>query len=145
TTFEDGQFKISKPSKIISKSNDLYDYDLSNLPSYLEYGTLTQDTYNNTLEFINNNQNKQIKIYFDDNILENRYKIYLENDVIIIYKNDTYTSTRKLDTYITYKLEGYNILEYIDGEFDNTVLAFFWIIPVLLAGGLIYLLIKRKE
>src|SRR5690606_4664028 len=106
------------------------------------------------LEFINNNQNKQIKIYFDDNILENRYKIYLENDVIIInndteviriYKNDTYTSTRNLDTDITYKLEGYNILEYIDGEFDNTVLAFFWIIPVLLAGGLIYLLIKRKE
>ena len=30
----DGQF-TSKPSKIISKSNDLYDYDLSNLPNIL--------------------------------------------------------------------------------------------------------------
>src|SRR5690606_10676655 len=88
TTVVDGQFIISKPTKIISKSNDLYEYDLSNLPSYLEYGTLSQDTYNNTLELINNNQNKQIKIFFDDNIQESRYNIYLQNDVIII-NNDT--------------------------------------------------------
>ena len=38
-----------------------------------------------------------------------------------------------------------SIIGDIDGEFDNTVLAFFWIIPVLLVGGLIYLLLKRKE
>lgn len=154
TTVVDGQFKISKPTKIISKSNDLYDYDLSTLPNYLEYGTLTTGTYDNILEFIDINQNKQIKLFFNDNIQESRYNAYLENDTIIInndteviriYNNDTYTSTRNLDTDITYKLEGYNILEYIDGEFDNTVLAFFWIIPVLLTGGLIYLLLKRKE
>lgn len=154
TTVVDGQFKISKPTKIISKSNDLYDYDLSTLPNYLEYGTLPTGTYDNILEFIDNNQNKQIKLFFNDNIQESRYNTYLENDTIIInndseviriYNNDTYTSTRNLDTDITYKLEGYNILEYIDGEFDNTVLAFFWIIPVLLVGGLIYLLLKRKE
>ena len=154
TTVVDGQFKISKPTKIISKSNDLYDYDLSTLPNYLEYGTLPQGTYDNVIEFINNNQNKQIKLFFNDNIQESRYNTYLENDTIIInndseviriYNNDTYTSTRNLDTDITYKLEGYNILGYIDGEFDNTVLAFFWIIPVLLVGGLIYLLLKRKE
>lgn len=121
---------------------------------YAEYGTLTTGTYENILEFIDNNQNKQIKLFFNDNIQESRYNIYLENDTIIInndteiiriYNNDTYTSTLNLDTDITYKLEGYNILEYIDGEFDNTVLAFFWIIPVLLVGGLIYLLLKRKE
>jgi len=154
TTVEDGQFNISKPTKIISKSNDLYEYDLSNLPSYLEYGTLPQGTYDNVIEFNNNNQNKQIKLFFDDNIQESRYDIYLENNTIVInneteviriYNDDTYTSTRNLDTDITYKLEGYNILDYIDGKFDNTVLAFFWIIPVLLAGGLIYLLLKRKE
>ncbi len=154
TTVTDGQFTISKPTKIISKSNDLYEYDLSTLPKYLEYGTLSQDTYNNTLELINNNQNKQIKIFFDDNIQESRYNIYLENDVIIInndteviriYNDNTYTSTRNLDTDITYKLEGYNIIGYIDGKFDNTVLAFFWVIPALLVGGLIYLLLKRKE
>src|SRR5690554_2829576 len=154
TTVVDGQFIISKPTKIISKSNDLYDYDISTLSNYLEYGTLSQDTYNNTLELINNNQNKQIKIFFDDNILESRYNVYLENDTIIInnateviriYNDNTYTSTRNLDTDITYKLEGYNILEYIDGKFDNTVLAFFWVIPALLAGGLIYLALKRKE
>jgi len=154
TTVVDGQFIISKPTKIISKSNDLYDYDLSNLPSYLEYGTLSQDTYTNILEFIDNNQNKQIKIFFDDNILESRYNVYLENDTIIInnnseviriYNDNTYTSTRNLDTDITYKLEGYNIIGYIDGKFDNTVLAFFWVIPALLVGGLIYLLLKRKE
>ncbi len=154
TTVTDGQFTISKPTKIISKSNDLYDYDLFNLPSYIEYGNLPQGTYNNVIEFINNNQNKQIKIFFDDNIQESRYNIYLENDVIIInndteviriYNDNTYTSTRNLDTDITYKLEGYNIIGYIDGKFDNTVLAFFWVIPVLLVGGLIFLLIKRKE
>jgi len=154
TTVVDGQFKISKPTKIISKSNNLYDYDLFTLPNYLEYGTLSQDTYNNTLEFINNNQNKQIKIFFDDSIQESRYNIYLENDTIIInndteviriYNNDTYTSTRNLNINIIYKLEGYNILDYIDGKFDNTVLAFFWVIPALLAGGLIYLALKRKE
>ena len=154
TTVEDGQFIISKPTKIISKSNDLYDYDISTLPNYLEYGTLSPDTYNNTLELINNNQNKQIKIFFDDNIQNSRYNIYLENDVIIInndteviriYNDNTYTSTRNLDTDITYKLEGYNIIGYIDGKFDNTVLAFFWVIPALLVGGLIYLLLKRKE
>ncbi len=154
TTVVDGQFIISKPTKIISKSNDLFEYDLSNLPNYLEYGTLSQDTYNNTLELINNNQNKQIKIFFDDNIQESRYYIYLESDVIIInndteviriYNDNTYTSTRNLDTDITYKLEGYNIIDYIDGKFDNTVLAFFWVIPALLVGGLIYLLLKRKE
>src|SRR5690606_26797795 len=66
TTVVDGQFIISKPTKIISKSNDLYDYDLSNLPSYLEYGTLPQGTYENILEFINDNQNKDVKIYYDD-------------------------------------------------------------------------------
>ena len=155
TTVEDGQFNISKPTKIISKSNNLYEYDLSNLPNYLEYGILTQDTYNNTLELINNNQNKQIKIFFDDNIQDSRYNIYLENDVIIIINNDTeviriyndnsYTSTRNLDTNITYKLEGYHVIDYIDGKFDNTVLAFFWVIPTLLVGGLIYLMLKRKE
>ena len=154
TTVTDGQFIISKPTKIISKSNDLYDYDISTLPNYLEYGTLSQDTYNNTLELINNNQNKQIKIFFDENIQESRYNIYLENDTIIInndtevisiYSDNTYTSTRNLDTNITYKLEGYHILDYIDGKFDNTVLAFFWVIPALLVGGLIYLLLKRKE
>lgn len=154
TTVEDGQFKISKPTKIISKSNDLYDYDLSTLPNYFEYGTLPQGTYDNVIEFINNNQNKQIKLFFNDNIQESRYNTYLENDTIIInndteviriYNNDTYTSTRNLDTDITYKLEGYNIIGYIDGKFDNTVLAFFWVIPVLLVGGLIYLLLKRKE
>ncbi len=153
-TVTDGQFNISKPTKIISKSNDLYEYDLSTLPKYLEYGTLSQDTYNNTLELINNNQYKQIKIFFDDNIQESRYNIYLESDVIIInndteviriYNDNTYTSTRNLDTDITYKLEGDNILEYIDGKFDNTVLVFFWVIPALLVGGLIYLLLKRKE
>lgn len=154
TTVVDEQFKISKPTKIISKSNDLYDYDLSTLPNYLEYGSLLQGTYDNILEFIDNNQNKQTKLFFNDNIQESRYNTYLENDTIIInndseviriYNNDTYTSTRNLDTDITYKLEGYNILGYIDGEFDNTVLAFFWIIPVLLVAGLIYLLLKRKE
>lgn len=154
TTVVDGQFNISKPTKIISKSNDLYDYDLSNLPSYLEYGSLPQGTYDNVIEFNNNNRNKQIKLFFDDNIQESRYDIYLENNTIVInneteviriYNDDTYTSTRNLDTDITYKLEGYHILEYIDGKFDNRVLAFFWIIPVLLAGGLIYLLLKRKE
>lgn len=154
TTVEDGQFNISKPTKIISKSNDLYDYDLSNLPSYLEYGTLPQGTYDNVLEFNDNNQNKQLKLFLDDNIQESRYNIYLENNIIVInndtevisiYNDDTYTSRKNLDTDITYKLEGYNILDYIDGKFDNTVLAFFWIIPVLLAGGLIYLLLKRKE
>jgi hypothetical protein len=148
TTVVDNQFVISKPTKIISKSNDLYDYDISTLPNYLEYGTLSQDTYNNTLELINNNQNKQIKIFFDDNIQDSRYNIYLENDVIIInndteviriYNDNSYTSTRNLDTDITYKLEGYHIIDYIDGKFDNTVLEFF------LAGGLIYLLLKRKE
>ena len=122
--------------------------------NYAEFGTLTTGTYDNILEFIDNNQNKQIKLFFNDNIQESRYNTYLENGTIIInndseviriYNNDTYTSTRNLDTDITYKLEGYNILEYIDGEFDNTVLAFFWIIPVLLVGGLIYLLLKRKE
>src|SRR5690606_9577404 len=140
TTFEDGQFIISKPTKIISKSNDLYDYDLSTLPNYLEYGTLPQETYDNILDFINDNQNKDVKIYYNDIIQEHRFKTYLENGTILlsndtefitIYENDTYTSTLNLDTDITYKLEGYNILEYIDGEFDNTVLAFFWIIPVL--------------
>lgn len=154
TTVTDGQFTISKPTKIISKSNDLYDYDLTNLPSYLEYGTLSQDTYNNTLEFNNNNQNKQIKLFFDDNIQDSRYNIYLENniitinndsEVISIYNDNTYTSTRNLDTNITYKLEGYHVIDYIDGKFDNTVLAFFWVIPALLVGGLIYLLLKRKE
>jgi hypothetical protein len=155
TTVVDNQFKISKPTKIISKSNDLYEYDLSNLPSYLEYGTLPAGTYDNALEFINNNQNKEIKIFFDDNIQEDRYNTYLENDTIIIsndtefiriYNNNTYTSIRNLDTNITYKLEGYNIIDYIDGEFDNTVLAFFWVIPILLVGGLFYLLLtKRKE
>lgn len=155
TTVVDNQFNISKPTKIISKSNDLYDYDIYNLPSYLEYGSLPTETYSDSLEFINNNQNKEIKIFFNDIIQENRYKIYLENDIIIIsndtefiriYNDDTYTSTRNLDTNITYKLEGYNIIDYIDGEFDNTVFAFFWIIPVLLVGGLFYLLIsKRKE
>ena len=154
TTVVDEQFVISKPTKIVSKSNDLYEYDLSNLPSYLEYGSLSQDTYNNTLELINNNQNKQIKIFFDDNIQDSRYNIYLENDVIIInndteviriYNDNSYTSTRNLDTGITYKLEGYHIIDYIDGKFDNTVLAFFWVIPALLVGGLIYLSLKRKE
>ena len=154
TTVTDGQFEISKPTKIISKSNDLYDYDISTLPNYLEYGTLSQDTYNNTLEFIDNNQNKQIKLFFNENIQESRYNIYLENDTVIInnateviriYNDNTYTSTRNLDTDITYKLEGYHILEYIDGKFDNTVLAFFWVIPALLVGGLIYLALKRKE
>lgn len=154
TTVTDGQFNITKPTKIISKSNDLYEYDLFNLPNYLEYGTLSQDTYNNILELINNNQNKQIKIFFDDNIQDSRYNIYLENDVIIInndteviriYNDNSYTSTRNLDTDITYKLEGYHIIDYIDGKFDNTVLAFFWVIPALLVGGLIYLLLKRKE
>ena len=154
TTVEDGQFIISKPTKIISKSNDLYEYDISTLPNYLEYGSLSQDTYNNTLELINNNQNKQIKIFFDDNIQDSRYNIYLENNIIIInndtevisiYSDNTYTSTRNLDTNITYKLEGYHIIDYIDGKFDNTVLAFFWVIPALLVGGLIYLLLKRKE
>ena len=154
TTVTDGQFNISKPTKIISKSNDLYDYDISTLPNYLEYGTLTQDTYNNTLELINNNQNKQIKIFFDGKKQDGRYNIYLENDVIIInndteviriYNDNSYTSTRNLDTDLTYKLEGYNIIGYIDGRFDNTVLAFFWVIPVLLVGGLIYLALKRKE
>ena len=122
--------------------------------NYAEFGTLTTGTYDNILEFIDNNQNKQIKLFFNDNIQESRYNTYLENDTIIInndseviriYSNDTYTSTLNLDTDITYKLEGYNILEYIDGKFDNTVLAFFWILPVLLVGGLIYLLLKRKE
>lgn len=154
TTVVDEQFKISKPTKIISKSNDLYDYDLSTLPNYLEYGTLPQGTYENILEFINDNQNKDVKIYYNDIIQEHRFNTYLENSSILlsndtefitIYEDDTYTSTLNLDTDITYKLEGYNILEYIDGEFDNTVLAFFWIIPVLLVGGLIYLLLKRKE
>lgn len=154
TTVVDGQFVISKPSKIISKSNDLYGYDLSNLPSYIEYGSLPQGTYDNVLEFNNNNQNKQIKLFFDDNIQNSRYNVYLENNTIIIsndteviriFNDDTYTSTKNLDTNITYKLEGYHITDYIDGKFDNRVLAFFWIIPVLLAGGLIYLLIKRKE
>jgi len=154
TTVVDGQFVISKPSKIISKSNDLYDYDLSNLPSYLEYGSLPEGTYDNVLEFINNNQNKQLKLFLDDNIQESRYNIYLENniitisndtEVISIYNDNTYTSTKNLDTDITYKLEGYHILDYIDGKFDNTVLAFFWVIPALLVGGLIYLLLKRKE
>src|SRR5690606_10002283 len=154
TTFEDGNFKISKPTKIISKSNDLYDYDLSTLPYYLEYGNLPTGTYDNILEFIDNNQNKQIKLFFNDNIQESRYNTYLENDTIIInndsediriYNNDTYTSTRNLDTDITYKLEGYHIIGYIDGKIDNTVLAFFWIIPVLIVGGIIYLLLKRKE
>ena len=154
TTVEDGQFIISKPTKIISKSNDLYEYDISTLPNYLEYGSLSQDTYNNTLELINNNQNKQIKLFFDDNIQESRYNLYLENDIITInndtevisiYSDNTYTSTRNLDTNITYKLEGYHIIDYIDGKFDNTVLAFFWVIPALLVGGLIYLLLKRKE
>ena len=154
TTVVDGQFVISKPTKIISKSNDLYDYDISTLPNYLEYGTLSQDTYNNTLELINNNQNKQIKIFYDDNIQKDRYNIYLENDTIIInndteviriYNDNTYTSTRNLDTDITYKLEGYHVIDYIDGKFDNTVLAFFWVIPALLVGGLIYLALKRKE
>lgn len=122
--------------------------------NYAEYGTLPQGTYDNVIEFINNNQNKQIKLFFNDNIQESRYNTYLENDTIIInndseviriYNNDTYTSTRNLDIDITYKLVGYHIIDYIDGEFDNTVLAFFWIIPVLLVGGLIYLLLKRKE
>lgn len=127
---------------------------IDTVDNYAEYGTLPIGTYDNILEFINNNQNKQIKIFFDDNIQESRYNIYLENDTIIInndieviriYNDDTYTSTLNLDTNITYKLEGYHIIEYIDGKFDNTVLAFFWIIPVLLAGGLFYLLLKRKE
>ncbi len=122
--------------------------------NYAEYGTLTTGTYDNILEFIDNNQNKQIKLFFNDNKQESRYNTYLENDTIIInndseviriYNNDTYTSTRNLDTDITYKLEGYHIIGYIDGKFDNTILAFFWIIPVLLVGGLIYLLLKRNE
>jgi len=155
TTVVDGQFEISKPTKIISKSNDLYDKDLSYLlPGYTEYGTLTTGTYDNVIEFNDNNQNKQIKLFFDDNIQDSRYNIYLENNTIVInndteviriYNDNTYTSTKNLDTDITYKLEGYHILEYIDGKFDNTVLAFFWILPALLVGGLIYLLLKRKE
>ena len=153
-TVVDGQFNISKPSKIISKSNDLYDGDLSNLSGYLEYGSLPQGTYDNVIEFNNSNQNKQIKLFFDDTKQKSRYNIYLENDTIIInndteviriYNDNTYTSTRNLDTNITYKLEGYHVIDYIDGKFDNTVLAFFWVIPALLVGGLIYLLLKRKE
>lgn len=153
TTVTDGQFEISKPTKIISKSNDLYDKDLY-LPGSFEYGTLQQGTYNNVIDFINNNQNEQIKIFYDDNIQKSRYNIYLENNIITInnatevikiFNDDTYISTKNLDTNITYKLEGYHILEYIDGKFDNTVLAFFWVIPALLVGGLIYLLLKRKE
>lgn len=152
TTVVDRQFKISKPTTIITYN--LYNYDLSTLPDYFEYGSLAQGTYDNVLEFNDNNQKKQIKLFFDDNIQDSRYNIYLENNTIVInndteviriYNDNTYTSTRNLDTDITYKLEGYNIIGYIDGKFDNTVLAFFWVIPALLVGGLIYLLLKRKE
>src|SRR5690606_17257615 len=83
TTVVDGQFKISKPTKIISKNNDLYDYDLSTLPNYLEYGTLPTGTYDNILEFIDNNQNKQIKLFFNNNIKESRYNTNIENYTII--------------------------------------------------------------
>ena len=151
TTVEDGEFIISKPTKIITYSNiPPIDYDLS---SYVEYGTLEEDTYTNLLSFISDNSNKDIKIFLNDTIFPHRYKTIVlddkiiisskDNEFITIYPDDTYISTHNLE--ITYTLEGYKAIDYTDGKFDNTVLAFFWVIPALLVGGLIYLLLKRKE
>ena len=120
----------------------------------MEYGTLEEDTYTNLLSFISNNSNEDIKIFLNDTIFNHRYKTTVLDDKIIIsndkefitiYPDDTYTSTQILEE-TTYKLEGYHVISYIDGKFNNIVLAFFWIIPILLIGGLLYLLIgNRKE
>lgn len=150
TTVEDGEFIISKPTKIISYSNTPpTNYDL---PPYIEYGTLEEDTYTNLLSFISNNSNEEIKIFLNDTIFPHRYKttvlddkIIISNDIeiITIYPDDTYTSTQILEE-ATYTLEGYHVISYTDGKFNNIVLAFFWIIPILLVGSLFYLLLNKK-
>lgn len=120
---------------------------------YAEYGTLEENTYTNLLTFISNNSNEDIKIFLNDTIIKVRYKttvlddkiiISNDNEFITIYSNDTYTSTQILEEETTYKLEGYHVISYIDGKFNNIILTFFWLIPLLLVGGLFYLLFNKK-
>ena len=135
TTVVDNEFVISKPTKIVSASNNLYNYDINTLPPYFEYGALSDDTYTNLEQLIIENNGNKIKLFINDEIQPILYDIIQEDNTIsitngideciTIYSDNTYTSTNSLLENTTYKVEGKEIIEYIDGKFDNNVLAFF--------------------
>lgn len=155
TTVVDNEFVISKPTKIVSASNNLYNYDINTLPPYFEYGALSDDTYTNLEQLIIENNGNKIKLFINDEIQPILYDIIQEDNTIsitngideciTIYSDNTYTSTNSLLENTTYKVEGKEIIEYIDGKFNNNVLAFLWIIPILLVGGLMYFLIGKRK
>jgi len=117
-------------------------------------GTLTAGTYTTLQSFINDTEDGRIKLYRNDvidplrhTITQNTGYISIENvndEIVRIYPDDTYTSENSA-VGITYKLESYTIDSYIDGDFDNTVLAFLWIIPILLVGGFFFIIFSHRK
>jgi len=128
--------------------------DYGSIYDNITLGTLTAGTYTTLQTFINDTEDGRIKLYRNDvidplrhTITQNTGYISIENvndEIVRIYPDDTYTSENSA-VGITYKLESYTIDSYIDGDFDNTVLAFLWIIPILLVGGFFFIIFSHRK
>jgi hypothetical protein len=122
----------------------------------LTLGTATATTYTSLQQLILDNDDKDFKLYRDDVIDETRYRLTQESgyisitndddlEIIRINEDDTFESSLQIDDTIDYKLVGYNVTSYIDGSFDNTILAFVWIIPILLIGGFFFIIFSHRK
>ena len=123
---------------------------------YIQFGNATAGDYLLLQQLLIDNASKDFKLYRDDVIDEVHYTMTQNidnisvsdvngNELFILYSDDTYISRVSLSDTTTLSFVGYNITGYIDGDFNNTVLAFFWIVPILLVGALFFIIFKGKE
>lgn len=122
----------------------------------LTLGTATPTTYTSLQQLILDNEDKDFKLYRDDVVDEDHYRLTQESgyisitnddnlEIMRINDDDTFESSLQVDDIIDYKLVGYNVTSYIDGSFDNTILAFVWIIPILLIGGFFFVIFSHRK
>jgi len=123
---------------------------------YIQFGNATAGDYLLLQQLLIDNASEDFKLYRDTVIDEVHYTMTQNidnisvsdvngNELFILYSDDTYISRTSLSDTTTLSFVGYNITGYIDGDFNNTVLAFFWIVPILLVGALFFIIFKGKE
>jgi len=123
---------------------------------YIQFGTAIAGDYLLLQQLIIDNDSKDFKLYRDNVIDEVHYTMTQNvdnitvsdidgNELFILYSDDTYISRTSLSDITTLSFVGYNVTGYIDGDFDNTVLAFLWIIPILLVGGFFFIIFSHRK